>query len=98
VSRRRRAAPGEEREQAGAAGPAGDDPSARARRSRQAQAGRTRSARPGSQLAVEVGVLAGVVAVVTVIAELAGAANLGVALGIGTIAFTIVLMYLMLRR
>ena len=42
--------------------------------------------------------LIAVLAVVTVVAELAGAANLGVSLGIGTIAFTIVLMFLMLRR
>jgi len=45
-----------------------------------------------------VGILAAVVAVVTLIAELAGAANLGVSLSIGTIAFAIVLMYLILKR
>ena len=37
-------------------------------------------------------------AVVTLIAEVAGAANLGVALSIGSIAFTIVLMYFILKR
>ena len=58
--------------------------------------GRRRS--PARQIAADTGVLIAVLAVVTGVAELAGAANLGVSLGIGTIAFTIVLMYLMLRR
>jgi hypothetical protein len=52
----------------------------------------------GPSLLVQVGILAAVVAVVTLIAELAGAANLGVSLSIGTIAFAIVLMYLILKR
>lgn len=52
----------------------------------------------GPSLLVQVGILAAVVAVVTAIAELAGAANLGVSLSIGTIAFAIVLMYLILKR
>ena len=52
--------------------------------------------RPG--LLGQVAVLAAVLAVVTLIAELAGAANLGVALSIGTIAYSIALMYLILRR
>ena len=55
-------------------------------------------AKPARQIAADTGVLIAVLAVVTVVAELAGAANLGVSLGIGTIAFTIVLMFLMLRR
>ena len=45
----------------------------------------------------QIGILVAVVAVVTLVAELAGAANLGVALSICTIAFTVVLMYLILR-
>ena len=49
-------------------------------------------------LVAQIAILVAVVASVTVIAELAGAANLGVALSLGTIAFTIVLMYLILRR
>ena len=49
-------------------------------------------------LLAQIAILVAVVAVVTVIAELAGAANLGVALSLGTIAFTIVLMYLILKR
>ena len=46
----------------------------------------------------QIAVLVAVLAVVTLIVELAGAANLGVALSLGTIAFTIALMYLILRR
>jgi hypothetical protein len=37
------------------------------------------------------------VAVATLVAELAGAANLGVALGVGQIAFTLALVALLLR-
>jgi hypothetical protein len=48
-------------------------------------------------LLAQIAILVAVVAIVTVIAELAGAANLGVALSVGTIAFTIVLMYLILK-
>lgn len=53
-------------------------------------------ARPG--LLPQIAILVAVLAVVTLIAEAAGAANLGVAISIGSIAFTIVLMYLILRR
>ena len=53
-------------------------------------------AHPG--LLPQVAILVAVLAVVTLIAEAAGAANLGVAISIGSIAFTIVLMYLILRR
>lgn len=62
------------------------------------QAAKPANAKPARQIAADTGVLIAVLAVVTVIAELAGAVNLGVSLGIGTIAFTIVLMFLMLRR
>jgi hypothetical protein len=48
-------------------------------------------------LAVQIAVLAGVFAVVTLVASLAGAANLGVALGIGVIAYAIVLIVLLVR-
>lgn len=55
--------------------------------------------RPDSSgLLAQIAILVAVVAIVTVVAELAGAANLGVALSIGSIAFTIVLMYLILKR
>jgi hypothetical protein len=51
-----------------------------------------------SSLPVQAAILVAVLAVVTLIAEVAGAANLGVAISIGSIAFTFVLMYLVLRR
>ena len=54
--------------------------------------------RVGRRLLADVAILAAVVTLVTVVAELAGAANLGVSLGIATIAFTLVLMSLMLKR
>ena len=45
----------------------------------------------------QLAVLVATLAVVTLVASLAGAANLGVALGVGTIAFAIVLMVLITR-
>jgi hypothetical protein len=51
-----------------------------------------------STLPVQLVVLAAVFAVAVLIAELAGAANLGVALGVGQIAFAISLVYLLLRH
>jgi hypothetical protein len=45
----------------------------------------------------QVAILAAVVAFATLVAELAGAANLGVALGVGQIAFTLALVVLLLR-
>jgi len=59
-------------------------------------AGRSSSGLSG--LPVQVAILAAVLAVVTLIAEAAGAANLGVAISIGSIAFTFVLMYFILKR
>ena len=49
-------------------------------------------------LTAQIGLLAGVVAGTTAVAELAGAANLGTAMGIGQIAFAIALVWLLLRR
>ena len=49
-------------------------------------------------LAVQLAFLVAVFAVAVLIAELAGAANLGVALGVGQIVFTIAVIYLLLRR
>jgi hypothetical protein len=46
----------------------------------------------------QIGLLAALVAVTTVIAELAGAANLGVSLGIAQVVFIPALMYLLLRH
>ena len=56
------------------------------------------SERPGMGLAAQLGIAAGVFAAVTLIAELAGAANLGVALGVGQIAFAITVVWLMVWR
>jgi hypothetical protein len=52
----------------------------------------------GWGLGVQIGFLVAVFGVVVLVAELAGAANLGVALGIGQIAFAIAVVYLLLRR
>jgi hypothetical protein len=54
--------------------------------------------RAGSSFGAQVLLLAAVFAVAVLAAELAGAANLGVALGVGQIAFAITLVYLLLRR
>jgi hypothetical protein len=53
--------------------------------------------RSSTRIAFDVGVLAAVFAVTVGVAELAGAANLGVSLGIGQVAFAIVLVVLLLR-
>jgi hypothetical protein len=52
--------------------------------------------RPG-RILPQLGLLAAVFAVTVGVAELAGAANLGVSFGIGQIAFTIVLLALLIR-
>ena len=66
------------------------------------QHGRGTQSRPAAAsdwgLAVQIAFLAGVFGVVVLIAELAGAANLGVAVGVGQIAFAIAVIYLLLRR
>jgi hypothetical protein len=49
-------------------------------------------------LGVQLAFLVAVFAVVVLVAELAGAANLGVALGVGQIAFVIAVVYLLVRR
>jgi hypothetical protein len=49
-------------------------------------------------LAVQTALLIAIFAVTTAIAELAGAANLGTALGIGQVAFTGALICLLLKR
>jgi hypothetical protein len=46
-------------------------------------------------LAAQLGILAAVFAVAVLIAELAGAANLGVAFGVGQIAFALAAVWLM---
>ena len=49
-------------------------------------------------LPVKLAILAAVFLAVTAVAELAGAANLGTALGIGQIAFILALVALLLKR
>jgi len=49
-------------------------------------------------LPAQAAVLLGVFAATTAIALVAGAANLGTAMGIGQIAFAIVLVWLLLKR
>jgi hypothetical protein len=51
-----------------------------------------------TSLGAQIALLAGVVVVVTLVAELAGAANLGVSLGMAQIAFALVLVWLLARR
>jgi hypothetical protein len=79
--------------------------SAEARRpGREGAAGRPRAgptprhAASGWGLGVQLAFLVAVFAVVVLVAELAGAANLGVALGVGQIAFAIAVVYLLVRR
>lgn len=48
-------------------------------------------------LRAQVALLAGVFAGVTIVAEVAGAANLGTALGIAQIAFALTLVWVLLR-
>jgi hypothetical protein len=79
--------PGEARQPAGA-------PPGAAHSARQPDA----AARAGWSLGVQLAFTLGVMAVVTVIAELAGAANLGVALGVGQVAFAIAVIYVLVRR
>ena len=82
---------------------------ARARRERAAAEGarggmeaRRRTAAPGRQpprisFLAQAGILIAVFAVVSLIADLAGAANLGVALGVGQIAFAIALVVVIVK-
>jgi hypothetical protein len=51
-----------------------------------------------SRLGVQLVLLAVVFSVAVLVAELAGAANLGVAFGVGQLVFAVVLVYLLLRR
>jgi hypothetical protein len=89
VSRRSRR---EKREQ-----PPRRDPETAARR-REAGTPAPETRRPAMSLAAQLGLLVAVFAGTTLIAELAGAANLGVALGVGQIAFAIVLVWLIAWR
>lgn len=101
MSRRRRGAEQSRREAAGraAGGRQADGRQADERQAGERQAdeppGSARPApRPGfpARFLTHAAILMAVFAIVSAIAELAGAANLGVALGIGTIAFAIALV------
>lgn len=71
----------------------------RAGRGRSAAAPRDRSRGASSwSLGVQIAVAVAVFAAVSLVAELAGAANLGVALGVGQVAFAIAVIYLLVRR
>jgi hypothetical protein len=61
-------------------------------------AGRRDARGPLSSLARQLAFLAAVFALAVLVAELFGAANLGVALGVGQIAFAIALVYVLLRH
>jgi hypothetical protein len=78
----------EERRTRGKRAP-GEDPDAQDER---------RSHEWASRLLGQAAFLAAIVVVTTLVAELAGAANLGVALGIGQIAFAVALVALLLWR
>jgi hypothetical protein len=51
-----------------------------------------------SGLGIQALVLVAVFGLATLIAELAGAANLGVALGVGQVAFALALVFLLVKR
>jgi hypothetical protein len=57
-----------------------------------------RSLPPRRHALISVAILVGAVVAATVIAELAGAANLGTALAFGQMAFALALVYVLLRR
>jgi hypothetical protein len=53
--------------------------------------------RTSRRLFIDIGILAAIFAATVGIAELAGAANLGVAIGVGQVTFALVLVALLLR-
>jgi hypothetical protein len=67
-------------------------------RAREAGSPASRHTASGWGLGVQLALLVAVFGVVVLVAELAGAANLGVALGVGQIAFAIAVIYLLVRR
>jgi hypothetical protein len=104
MSRRRKAsgapgrasAAGEERATQGPAAAASSE-QRRAARSGGGGGRRQAPAERGPSLLVQIAVLAGIFVVTTLIAELAGAANLGIAIGIGQIVFALALVAMLLR-
>jgi hypothetical protein len=57
-----------------------------------------RSLPPRRHALTSLAILVGAVVAATVVAELAGAANLGTALAFGQMAFALALVYVLLRR
>ncbi len=55
------------------------------------------AARSSRRLVIDLGILTAIFAATVGIAELAGAANLGVAIGVGQVTFALVLVALLLR-
>ena len=90
--------PDEARQAGGAASPGSSGEARRASRRGRPVPSASRRAASGWNLGVQLAFLVAVFAVVVLVAELAGAANLGVALGVGQIAFAIGVIYLLLRR
>ena len=91
MSRRRDRARGEAAASRGEPGASRDEAGVSRR-----EAGADRAGRP--TLATQIGLLVAVFAVAVGIAKLAGAANLGVAFGIGQIAFALSAVYLLVKR
>jgi hypothetical protein len=97
MSRRKRRA-------SGASATSGEPAGGTARRaaSGQAAGGADRgpaAARPaGRRIALDLAILIAVFAATAAVAELAGAANLGVALGVGQVAFALAVVVLLLRE
>ena len=50
------------------------------------------------RIAIDLAIIVGAFVLCTVVAELAGAANLGTALALGTIGFALAVVFVMLRR
>jgi hypothetical protein len=106
VSKRskRRRGPQESGAEGAARGGRPAEPSEARQASRRDTRGRSAAGAPARRaasdwgLGVQLALLVVVFAVVVLIAELAGAANLGVALGVGQIAFAIAVIYLLIRR
>jgi hypothetical protein len=94
VSRRKRRDAQAARSPGGAAEP--EDADGRAAE-RGADVPADREPTPGLSLLTQVALLVAIFVVTTLIADLAGAANLGVAAGIGQVAFAIALVALLLR-
>ena len=63
----------------------------------QPEEARSAGARPSRRLLIDLAILTAVFAATVGIAELAGAANLGVAIGVGQVTFAFALVALLLR-